>query len=629
MSMRKLLTIVVAAMIVPLLVIMPLNAYPAAAAAPLSGGKTIAVVPGEYSQELAALIAKYADSEIVSGFNMASSADVVVFSGMNSALGPQAISAINRGAITVIAGAPDDFDNKVFSVPVMTVSIEKTSLETDAQTGALVSTKTLGTTKEQAVVPGYLVYVLYDDGEVSHSSCFAALTDSSTQREYVSEDAAQKVASILLEPASLNQGSTDQWTKKRDSEDTYTINDQGDQLYSLREVYQLNYWDEVANKDYWRVDSTVDHYLPSYQKDLFECGPYMDQRGISVDCSGGASIYKYDPKTTAADVGASVNIGFDITTGGAGLHVGYSWAWSNPGVSYQTSADNVNQIITWVEQFRSPDYTLYPISWTGPTDAAHYSYRTTMSAVMRTPKGSNFYIDHWTSSWRVYDDTLVPYPIPMYFRSITTYTLSENGLGFSSMFGSGGETVIEDFEWGNKGVSLDKYWLYGGEVQWTVSTGGDSVAEIDTDEQRQGEKSARFYYDGTNNLLAKYSKPLPTYRSFYLKRENGGLLSTTNGDGTHRVYILVETDGRLMYRDSGGTLHTVYTIYPGIWYLIELRNINWGDHTYDIYVNGYEKGSGVSMWESSLFNGEVTWQTWRGTGSTWIDDILDLDLQLN
>ena len=437
MSMRKLSRIVVAAVIVSLLVIIPLNSY-LAARAPLSGGRTIAVVPGEHSQELAALIAKYADSEVASGFDMASSADVVVFSGMNSALEPQAVGAINRGAITVIAGVPDDFDNKVFPVPVMTVSTETTSLEVDVQTGALVSSKVLEATLEQALVPGYLVYVLYDDGEASHSSCFAAATDSPTQREYVSEDAAQKVASILLEPASLDQGSTDQWTKKRDSEYVYSINTQGDQLYSLREVYQLNHWDEVANKDCWRVDSSIDHYLPSYQENLFRCGPYVDQRGISVDCSEGASIYKYDPKTTAADVRASVNIGFDITTGGVGLHVGYSWSWSNPGVTYQTSADNVNQKISWNEQFRGPNYAWYPISWTGPTDAAHYSYRVVPSVVMRTTKGSNFFIDHWTSSWRVYDDTLVPFPIPMYFRSITTYTLSENWLGFSSMFGSGG-----------------------------------------------------------------------------------------------------------------------------------------------------------------------------------------------
>jgi hypothetical protein len=439
MSMRELLRIVVAAVLVSLLVIIPLNPYFAAATAPLSGERTIAVVPGEHSQELAALIANYADSEVVSGFDMANSADVVVFWGMNSALEPQAINAIRRGAITVIAGVPDDFDTKVFPVPTMTISTQTMSVGMDAQTGALVSSKVLGAAKEEAVAPGFLAYVLYDDGEVSHSSCFAAATDSPTQREYVSEDAAQKVASILLEPASLDQGSTDQWTKKRDSEYVYSINDQGDQLYSLREVYQLNYWDEVANKDYWRVDSTIDHYLPSYQENLFGCGPYVDQRGLSVDCSAGASIYKYDPKTTAADVGASVNIGFDITTGGAGLHVGYSWSWSNPGVTYQASADYVNRKMNWVEQFRGPIYTWYPISWTGPTDAAHYSYWVVPSVVMRTTKGSNFFIDHWTSSWRIYDDTLVPsFPFSYVYRSITTYTLSENWLSFSSMFGSGG-----------------------------------------------------------------------------------------------------------------------------------------------------------------------------------------------
>jgi hypothetical protein len=442
MGIRGLSRIIVAA-IVALLVVIPFSAYPAAATGPLSGGKTVAAVPGEHSQELAALIAEYVGAETLSGPYTVDSADVVVFSGMNPALQPLATDALEKGGVVVIAGVPGDFDDMAFSMPEITITTETISLGEDVATGTLVQTGVIERSKEHTVVLGYLVYVLYKDDEATHCSRFAALESTAKQRDYVSEYAAQKVASVLVEPASLGEGSADQWTLKRDPDDSeclIILSDFGDQLYSRHDIYQLNYYDEQYSKDYWRVDSYIDHYLPSFQKYPWVCGPYVPRREISVDCSSGATIQDYDPHSTPGNVGASVGIDFNIRSGGVSVGIGYSYSWSNPGVTYLASADVANSRMGWVEQFAIPNYIWppYPL-YSSPTVASHYSYNAMPSVVMRTTKGSNFYIDHWTSSWTIYLDVLPPAPpIPYVNRFISTYTFSENWLGFSSMFGGGG-----------------------------------------------------------------------------------------------------------------------------------------------------------------------------------------------
>ena len=419
--MKGLLRIVVATIIVAILVIIPLNQYPGVAAAPSSEGKTVAVVSGEHSK-LADLIAKHAGLEVVSGVDVAHTADVVVFSDMNS----QAISAIERGAITVIAGALGRSSARL-PMPVLTVSTERISVEADAETGTLLPGEVL---EERIIVPEYSVCI-FQDGEVSWSSYYAVATDSPEQYDYVSELAAQKVASILLEAVSLNQA-TSEWTKKYDNENLIILNEGGDQAYTRYEIYQLNYWDEVSGKEYWRVDSYIDHLLQSYSKTQFFCGPYMNKREVFVNAASPAQIYKYGPPTTPGDYGASVSVGFTVTTGGAGVNIGYSWSWSNPGVTYQTTADYQNSDIKWVEQFQGPNYSWYPLYYSGPTPAAYNSYAGMPSVVMRTPKGSGFSLPQLKSSWRVYRDFLLgPWGI---WRVSDSYTWTSPYTILSSMF---------------------------------------------------------------------------------------------------------------------------------------------------------------------------------------------------
>ena len=185
------------------------------------------------------------------------------------------------------------------------------------------------------------------------------------------------------------------------------------------------------------------------------------------------------------------------------------------------------------------------------------------------------------------------------------------------------EADIEDFEWGNYPDSLA---TSGGDVQWTVSTGGSSVAQIDTDyyvHTHSGTRSARIYRDGSNSVYASYSKFQPDSIGFYLMKDGSAYPYIINGDGTHRLLIRITSAEMVQYYDDAGYHDTGYKIAINTWYLIELRNIDWGYATYDIYVNGDPVKTGAAMDTSSSYNGRIYYGSSAGSGKFWIDDILD------
>ena len=201
--------------------------------------------------------------------------------------------------------------------------------------------------------------------------------------------------------------------------------------------------------------------------------------------------------------------------------------------------------------------------------------------------------------------------------------------------GDGGDVIIEDFEWGNDGTSLD---TSGGEVEWTLTKmgwGGSPVAEISTDYAHLGDSSARFYRDGwLGYMQASYTEAPPTWRKFYFYFEEGSdaVLYTTNGDGDHRIFVrVIIEDGEVQYYDGSWKVACNLRHFPpppteGGWNCIEFRNINWIDATYEIYVNGYDVlgGNPAHMHEATGYNGMTAYYNAGGVGSEfWIDDILD------
>jgi hypothetical protein len=184
--------------------------------------------------------------------------------------------------------------------------------------------------------------------------------------------------------------------------------------------------------------------------------------------------------------------------------------------------------------------------------------------------------------------------------------------------------VIEDFEWGSDGTSLAES---GGDVDWKVSASGDSYAEIDDDIDDMsylGTRSAKIYRDGSNSVYAYYSRFHPDFIGSYLRKDGTAYTYIINGDGTHRILVRITSAEKVQYYDDAGYHDTGsgYTIPIDTWYLIELKNIDWGTATYDIYVNGNILKSGAAMHTYSGNKGYIYYGSSAGSGSFWVDEIV-------
>lgn len=188
--------------------------------------------------------------------------------------------------------------------------------------------------------------------------------------------------------------------------------------------------------------------------------------------------------------------------------------------------------------------------------------------------------------------------------------------------------VVEDFEWGADGTSLGVEPPLG-DVDWTVEKswlGVNPLAEIDTEQKHSGYKSARFYND-SGYMLASYSQAPPTYKKFWLKKDADAVPCMITGDGNHRIWVRVNSNNEVEYYD--GSWQYSCTLKFGIeWHCIELKNIDWVHHTYDIYVDYIDYGhcmeEGVPMQASIVYEGKTVYYNMGGMGSEfWIDDILD------
>jgi hypothetical protein len=181
--------------------------------------------------------------------------------------------------------------------------------------------------------------------------------------------------------------------------------------------------------------------------------------------------------------------------------------------------------------------------------------------------------------------------------------------------------VIEGFEWGNDGDSLD---TNGGNVDWTVTVWGPAYAEIDTSQHHSGTRSAEFYrlWDEEDGYVeASYSDYHPTWRGFWLMTDGNVRPTTITGDGQHA--ILVKVNGNTLQYSDGAWHDTGFYLSPYTWYLIEFKNINWGTATYSIYVGGNCVQDGVPMWSYTGYNGITAYYSCEYTGSFWIDDIFN------
>jgi len=241
------------------------------------------------------------------------------------------------------------------------------------------------------------------------------------------------------------------------------------------------------------------------------------------------------------------------------------------------------------------------------------------------------------------------WPATEYKLEMTAYSKSLHACGPSSGVSIGqyyrevvdrdgdeGDVIIEEFEWGDNGTSLDVEPPLG-DVDWTLNRmglWGFGVAEIDTEVAHSGDRSARFYREGPGYMQAHYSQAPPTSRKFYFYFEEGSdaVLYTTNGDGDNRIYVRVsldEEDLLVEYYNGANWQPGLLVDYPcwiDKWHDLEFRNIDWVHATYDIKCDGVTCVTGADMKEtpSGEYNGMTAYYNMGAMGSEcWIDDILD------
>lgn len=180
--------------------------------------------------------------------------------------------------------------------------------------------------------------------------------------------------------------------------------------------------------------------------------------------------------------------------------------------------------------------------------------------------------------------------------------------------------IRDDFEWG---VDTDPLSDDGGDIDWTISVAGDSKAEIDTAQYYAGTRSARLYRDGANNARADFSQTALSSSQVFsvrVRKDDTSQLALYHGNGTKVIHINYETDEDLSYYD-GATHDTGVNITINTWTLLEIRNVDWDDGTYDIYQDGVLVKSGAAMRTSASWSGRIYFYNFAGTSECWIDDV--------
>lgn len=223
----------------------------------------------------------------------------------------------------------------------------------------------------------------------------------------------------------------------------------------------------------------------------------------------------------------------------------------------------------------------------------------------------------------------ITYAIPMettYPPTVTTGTYSNVSNTTTKLYGDityvdNGLAALEGFEWG---IDSDPLSDDGGNIDWTVTVGGSSKAEIDTAQHYAGTRSAMFYYDGSNVPSGTFAKTALTATeaiSLQVRKDSAAQPMLYHGNGAKFINVMYSTDEKLKYATDGPTWHdTGITININTWTQLELANIDWATGTYDIYQDGFLVYEGAEMRTGSSFSGQVRIQD-GAVGYCWIDNI--------
>lgn len=144
-----------------------------------------------------------------------------------------------------------------------------------------------------------------------------------------------------------------------------------------------------------------------------------------------------------------------------------------------------------------------------------------------------------------------------------------------------GDVIYSDnFESGSDGDTIGSPWV-------------EEIAHVhvSTEQAYSGTRSMKLVGGGTNpvvyiplihadgmSIQQQIYKPLASY--------SGKDVYIYHGDATHYIDILLNGWGDVKYYDTTGLKDTGADITPDAWQLLEINNIDWTAHTYDILLNG-------------------------------------------
>jgi hypothetical protein len=177
----------------------------------------------------------------------------------------------------------------------------------------------------------------------------------------------------------------------------------------------------------------------------------------------------------------------------------------------------------------------------------------------------------------------------------------------------------DDFEWGSNGDSISP--SYGG-ITWTITTG---VAKIATAQAYGGTRSMSLVNNAATNDI---SFPVTAGTDYslicrMLMVSSPSILSNIvmHGNGSYYIQIYWDTDGQLYYYDTAA--HSMGTFSKDAWHLLEVTNLNWTSHTFDVYVDEVLVKSGSVMRSGASYNNIWRWQQNANTGTKlFFDNII-------
>lgn len=215
------------------------------------------------------------------------------------------------------------------------------------------------------------------------------------------------------------------WIKKKE---LIGSKDYGDfEIYTRFEIYKCAYTDVVTDKEYYRIDSYVHHYVKSFAWTPGHVGPWIGQRIIYADANyDDQELYIYKPTGTIGTSTVSYSVSFVVNTApSASVRVGYSHSWSQPEVTIKDTSSMINNHAKWTESFNGPDYFWWAhMDWcVKPCLVSRSSFYSQPSLVVRVPTGDGLKMPKLQATYKTYEDRnfFLLFGLLFFTRTITSY----------------------------------------------------------------------------------------------------------------------------------------------------------------------------------------------------------------